>query len=130
MTQEEKELVIKDLCSRLPYNCIVSIAEGGIDGLQWDDATLNSYLLHQIMEEDAWEYVKPYLRPLSSMTEEERQEYNDLYYQAPIQRSGGNAYRDTKMVEALHIDWLNKNMFDYRDLIPKGLAETAPEKLK
>ena len=43
MTQEEKELLIRDLCSRLPYNCIVSIAEGGIDGIQWDDATLNSY---------------------------------------------------------------------------------------
>jgi hypothetical protein len=61
------------------------------------------------------------------MTEEERREYNDLYNQVPIQRSAGNAYRDTKMVEALHIDWLNKNMFDYRGLIPKGLANAAPE---
>ena len=127
MTQEEKELLIKDLCSRLPYECIISIAEGGIDGIQWADVTLNSYLFHQIMEEDAWEYVKSYLRPMSSMTEEEWQEYNDLYYQVLIQRSNGNAYRDTKMVEALHIDWLNKNMFDYRGLIPKGLALEAKE---
>lgn len=122
MTQEGKELLIKDLCGRLPYKCVVSIAEGGINGIQWTDATLNPYLLHQITEEDAWEYVKPYLRPMSSMTEEERREYNALYYQAPIQRSNGNAYRDTKMVESLHIDWLNKNMFDHRDLISKGLA--------
>ena len=129
MTQEEKELLIKDLCSRLPYECIISIAEGGIDGIQWADVTLNSYLFHQIMEEDAWEYVKPYLRPMSSMTEEERQEYNDLYYQVLIQRSNGNAYRDTKMVEALHIDWLNKNMFDYRDLISKGLAIKANDNM-
>ena len=49
MTQEEKELLIKDLCSRLPYECIVSVAEGGIDGIQWTDATLNSYLLNQII---------------------------------------------------------------------------------
>ena len=129
MTQEEKELLIKDLCSRLPYECIISIAEGGIDGIQWADVTLNSYLFHQILEEDAWEYVKPYLRPMSSMTEEERQEYNDLYYQVLIQRSNGNAYRDTKMVEALHIDWLNKNMFDYRDLISKGLAIKANDNM-
>ena len=128
MTPEQKEeLLIKDLCSRLPYNCIVSVAEGGIDGIQWTDATLNSYLLHQIMEEDAWEYIKPYLRPMSSMTEEERKEYNDLYYQVSIQRSDGNAYRDTKMVEALHIDWLNKNMFDFRGLIPKDLAIETKE---
>ena len=127
MTPEEKELLIKDLCSRLPYECIISIAEGGIDGIQWADATLNSYLFHQIMEEDAWEYVKPYLRLMSSMTEEERQEYNDLYYQVSIQHSNGNAYRDTKMVEALHIDWLNKNMFDYRGLIQKCLALKATE---
>ena len=127
MTQEEKELLIKDLCSRLPYECIISIAEGGIDGIQWADVTLNSYLFHQIMEEDAWEYVKPYLRPMSSMTGEEQQEYNDLYYQVPIQVSGINAYRDRKMVETLHIDWLNKNMFDYRELIEKGLALEATE---
>ena len=129
MTQEEKELLIKDLCSRLPYECIISIAEGGIDGIQWADVTLNSYLFHQIMEEDAWEYVKPYLRPMSSMTEEEWQEYNDLYYQVPIQVSGINAYRDRKMVETLHIDWLNKNMFDYRGLIPKGLALESMESM-
>ena len=129
MTQEEKELLIKDLCSRLPYECIISIAEGGIDGIQWADVTLNSYLFHQIMEEDAWEYVKSYLRPMSSMTEEEWQEYNDLYYQVPIQVSGINAYRDRKMVETLHIDWLNKNMFDYRGLIPKGLALESMESM-
>ena len=127
MTQDKKDLLLKDLCGRLPYNCIVSVAEGGINGIQWDDMTLNSFLLHQIMEEEAWEYVKPYLRPISSMTEEERKEYNDLYYQVPIQRSDGNAYRDTKMVEVLHIDWLNKKMFDYRGLIPMGTALEAPE---
>ena len=129
MTPEEKELLIRDLCSRLPYNCMISIAEGGIDGIQWADVTLNSYLFHQIMEEDAWEYVKPYLRPMSSMTEEERQEYNDLYYQVSIQVSGINVYRDRKMVETLHIDWLSKNMFDYRDLISKGLALKADDNM-
>lgn len=122
-------MLIQDLCARLPYNCMVSIAEGGIDGIQWADVTLNSYLLYQIEEEDAWEYVKPYLRPMSSMTKEEQQEYNDLYYQVPIQVSGINAYRDRKMVETLHIDWLSKNMFDYRELISKGLALKADDNM-
>ena len=111
MAPEEKELVVKDLCGRLPYNCMISIAEGGIDGIQWADVTLNSYLFHQIMEEDAWEYVKPYLRPMSSMTEEEEDEY-EIIIRSSL---------------TTHIDWLNKNMFDFRGLIPKGLALEAPE---
>lgn len=119
MIQEEKELVIKDLSSRLPYNCMVSIAEGGIDGIQWTDATLNSYLLHQIMEEEAWEYVKPYLRPISSMTEEERHEYKVL--------SSGFGFTEFYKASAILVDWFNKNMLDYRGLIPKGLALEAKE---
>ena len=64
---------------------------------------------------------------MSSMTEEDREEYNGLYYQVLIQHSDGHAYRDTKMVEVLHIDWLNKKMFDYRGFISKGLALKAPK---
>lgn len=108
MTQEEKELLIKDLCSRLPYECIVSIAEGGIDGIKWADLTLNSYLFYQIMEEDAWEYVKPYLRKMSTMTEEEETIF--------INKQGYDRY-----------EWLDRNMFDYRGLIPRELALEAPE---
>ena len=99
MTQEEKELLIKDLCSRLPYECIVSVAEGGIDGIQWTDATLNSYLLNQIMKEDACEYVKPYLRPMSSMTEDEKSTYLAL-------RAHAGAFTC--------VEWLDKNHFDHR----------------
>ena len=99
MTQEEKELLIKDLCSRLPYECMVSIAEGGIDGIKWADLTLNAYLFYQIMEEDAWEYVKPYLRPMSSMTEDEKSFYLTL-------RAHAGAFTC--------VEWLDKNHFDHR----------------
>ena len=119
MTQEEKELLIKDLCSRLPYNCMVSIAEGGIDGIKWADVTLNSYLFHQIMEEDAWEYVKPYLRPMSSMTEEEHEEYRKYVKSV----NGFTYYINCSDL----MDWYNRKMFDYRGLIPKGFAIEAPE---
>ena len=119
MKQEDKELLLTDLCARLPYNCKVTIAEGGIDGLQWNNVPLNSYLLYQIEEEDGWEYIKPYLRPMSSMTEEERKEYDTLiknmYY-------GYNGFHD-----AITVDYLNSIHVDYRGLIKKGLALEAPE---
>lgn len=127
MTQEEKDLIIKDLCARLPYNCQVFYEYvDDLDGKTYGySLTLNTWCIDELVADKA--IIKPYLRPMSSMTEEERKEYNDLYYQVPIQHSDGNAYRDTKMVEALHIDWLNKNMFDFRGLIPKGLALKAKE---
>ena len=119
MIPEEKKLLFKDLCSRLPYDCKVAIAEGGIDGLQWDNVTLNSYLLYQIEEEDGWEYVKPYLRSMSSMTEEEYKELKEIseYYGfAPF------IYIDDWCPNYDMTDWLNAHHFDYRGLIRKGLA--------
>ena len=133
MNAEDKDLLLKDLCGRLPYNCMISIAEGGFDGIQWADVTLNSYLLHQIMEEDAWEYVKPYLRPLSSMTEEQCNDmYNQLYLsQKEFYANCSNTDYIGKYIRLIANDtvndWLNKNMFDYRGLIKKGLALEAPE---
>lgn len=130
MTQEDKNLLLQDLCSRLPYmvkvNHLLDIKPSDLFAIDTYRSTL--YCFRNGREE--WykvEFIKPYLRPMSSMTKEEREEYNNLYYQVPIQHNNGNAYRDTKMVEALHIDWLNKNMFDYRGLIPAGLANAALE---
>lgn len=133
MTQEEKELLIKDLCSRLPYECIISIAEGGIDGIQWADVTLNSYLFHQIMEEDAWEYVKPYLRPMSSMTEEEDAEIANI-----LEEAYNFTFRTEELLENISmqktfpmaaIDWFYEKGFDIRGLIPKGLALESMESM-
>lgn len=113
MKKGKKELLFKDLCSRLPYNCKVAIAEGGIDGLQWDNVTLNSYLLYQIEEEDGWEYVKPYLRPMSSMTRKERSTYITLLAHGPASYT---------------VAWLDAKHFDHRvnkegdSLIALGLA--------
>lgn len=133
MDEKEKELLIKDLCSRLPYNCMVSIAEGGIDGIKWADLTLNAYLFYQIMEEDAWEYVKPYLRPISSMTEEEKEELRDTYDWVYSEYPWDDEDEDPEDVgchpepSAETYDWYNRKMFDYRGLIPKGLALKAKE---
>ena len=144
MTQEDKNLLLQDLCGRLPYGVIVQVndvlrgtydrrlVQIFCDRVSWvqvfcDTESCSVNVCNPLKECFCIDSVKPYLRPMSSITEEEREEYNDLYYQVSIQRSDGNAYRDTKMVEALHIDWLNKNMFDYRGLIPAGLANAAHE---
>lgn len=123
MTQEDKNLLLQDLCGRLPYDIKIKEEYGDCINVNFHNANIEHLIDRVVSGLD-----KMVLRPMSSMTEEERKEYNDLYYQVPIQRSDGNAYRDTKMVEALHIDWLNEKMFDFRGLIKKGLAiEVTPE---
>lgn len=107
---------------------MVSIAEGGIDGIKWADLTLNAYLFYQIMEEDAWEYVKPYLRPMSSMTEEEREELRQE--QIKDEQLFADCIKNHPEMRGLIIphfasEWCDKNMFDHRGL--KGLANEAPK---
>lgn len=117
MTQEEKQLLLQDLCARLPYNThIFTNSKHHIrlltitNDIDYDE----QFWINGLYDVDE---VKPYLRSMSSMTEEERKKYHsycDYYY--------GN-YFDT--VES--IDWLNVHHFDYRGLIKKGLALEAPE---
>ena len=120
MTQEDKELLLKDLCARLPYevkcynskyrpdlpDTIVCIA--GKSHIQ-----LGTYLYKL-------EDVIPYLFPLSSMAEEQEIEYDATF--ATIVYEDGR--KDSAMTYKT-FDWLNKNHFDYRGLIPMGLAIDA-----
>ena len=122
MTQEnkellntfDKELLFKDLCARLPYGVIVNI--NGISNVRLDNVSWyeevgvddGSTILYHISE------VKPYLFPLSSMTEEEK-----LMYEGLMIGTDNISY----MLDV--IDWLNSHHFDYRGLIEKGLAIDA-----
>lgn len=112
MTQEQKDLLLKDLCARLPYGTIV-YAQNAVD---WYDSEICTQVISDVINEDY--IVKPYLFPLSSMTEEQKKEYAHLLTYTSnidiIQITGESIY-----------DWLNKNMFDWRGLIPKGLAKDA-----
>ena len=111
MTKEDKELLLKDLCARLPYGVKMNVHhyyEDNDDGI----ITLDVFWLYDIQIGSKWE-IKPYLRPMSSMTEEEWKEYLNL---APF-TNGWFAV----------MDWLNARHFDYRGLIEKGLALEAPE---
>lgn len=127
MEQKDKELLLKDLCARLPYNVWVSYKT------KYDDieraTILNGNYVRDIMEgTSSWIDFKPYLRPLSSMTEEEKDYVvkHSLGYTANI----GGGKKDEKLYfhfKAESYDWLNKKMFDYRGLIPKDLALSTEE---
>ena len=123
MTQEDKELLV-DLCARLPYKVKVCLYGKetcilmGIDGNEvYLDVDSDSFRI---------ESIKPYLRPMSSMTEEERKEwYKESYVDYDCE------FQPIPILELEHChlstDWLNKKMFDYRGLIEKDLALEAPE---
>ena len=112
MKQEDKQLLLADLCARLPYHPIVSVAYNYADkGIVWEFDVLRIKLLLEIEQEESWEYIKPYLRPMSSMTEEEKREYNLTKTLSIVDYPTLGSF-----------DWLNANHFDIRGLIEKGLA--------
>ena len=122
MTQEEKQLIIRHLCTKLPYGvkvevCIKDKNIKSVDCVKYD--TVGTYI--RLMDDEKFS-IKPYLRPLSSMTEEERKEY-ELLANHCIVTSIGFIHLEAASL----IDWLDMNKFDYRGLIPKGLALEAPE---
>ena len=122
MTKEEKELLLKDFSSRLPYGVKVNNEIQGdfnIYGICENFVFGRTEVSH--VDFDV-EKIKPYLFPLSSMTEEQLVVYGDLCY-AVIHSL---AWDMQAALDEL-FDWLNKNHFDYRGLIEKGLAIEAPE---
>lgn len=138
MTQEEKQLLLKDLSARLPYGVMVNYKEGEYDFHKWKVETLyapeysESGLLIET-NSDGWigyteyngcgmssasrplhlEKNLPYLRPMSSMTEEEKKEYD-------------KTFDWDYSIQGTPFDWLNAHHFDYHGLIEKGLALEAP----
>ena len=118
MTKEEQNLLLKDLCARLPYGvkvCYITLSDEMPK--VWDLIGMPASHLADIIVDgkyrfaacDIEENIRPYLRPMSSMTEEENDEKDNLSDETEI------------------FDWLLKNHFDYRGLIPKGLALEAPK---
>ena len=121
MIQEEKELLIKDLCARLPYGIKA-------DGYPWITREyVESISRDRVNLQGTWvniEDVKPYLRPMSSMTEDEVKEFATL---ESIDVLGGDIKITCVELSIDAIDWLNANHFDYRGLIPMGFALEAKE---
>ena len=137
MTQEEKELLLKDLCARLPYGVIVDYRENEFEFPHWKittiyPETMNGWIGYNKRigagsESGSRPFnigeVKPYLRPMSSMTEEEIKELSKIDQKRII----FSARHLTWHLDGEIIDYLNEKMFDWRGLIPKGLALEAPE---
>ena len=139
MTQEDKELLFKDLCARLPYGVIVVTPKGrgyvcNIN-LTIFDYELGVNINPIIRDPFSINDVKPYLFPLSSMTEEQAKEIQEITgnpdYACIIRKTDGLElwlnFIDTDPTIWLDAifevqDYLNKNHFDYRGLIEKGLA--------
>ena len=133
MTQKDKELLLTVLCTMLRYGVKVTTTNpavefGIISGISIKDkisvSTKDADIVFECTE------VTPYLRSMSSMTEEERKEYEDLIiHKEHINAQGQEWDIDCFSFEGASrlINWLNAHHFDYRGLIPKGLAIEAPE---
>ena len=133
MTQKDKELLMKDLCARLPYGVKIKLGDNpNIFDLEYRIKFAVMYgdsdKLEDILDVTN---IKPYLFPLSSMTEAQQEEF-DRIYADDMQvvasnlknRLDGKPY-ERNLGHYRHIDWLNANHFDYRGLISKGLAIDA-----
>ncbi len=141
MNEEDKRLLFQDLCARLPYGVICSgiCKDFDVNKDEYVDKEVSGILtdLHSykccyghvgLMNQCDIETIKPYLRPMSSMTEKEMSE---LRQWGCLCMYNDNTVQDVGVYGAIHsipvIDWLNAHRFDYRGLIEKGLALPAPE---
>lgn len=134
MTQEDKELLLRDLCARLPYGIKASYYGAEEERETWDEIegiTLDGYV-------DIGQYIlpiesiKPHLFPLSSITKEQLFEVQEILGKDEIEVDDGflhiiNSDRNTiTYLELLALlEWFYKNHFDIDDIIPKGLAIDA-----
>ena len=145
MAQEEKSLLLKDLCARLPYGVkLLHIPSGETTVLEMMNCDAIDGDIHDMINN-----FQPYLRPISSMTEGEKKELlctivgKDAVKHFQVLSDGSidntdAAYQDLHNFTmhwinfdgsntTSYIDWLNKYHFDYRGLIKKGLAIEVTE---
>ena len=126
MTQEDRELLLNYLTMALPYGVKCNIGlefplklqRISVDML---DGILLDFFLTDINYQVYLSEVKPYLRPMSNMTEEEDKEYGLLCFDVSYYD------KDTPKCSFKLIKWLLEKHFDFLELIPKGLALEAPE---
>lgn len=127
MKQEDKELLLRYLSMALPYKIKVCLYEKetcillGIDGYEvYLDVDSDSFRI---------ESIKPYLHPMSSMTDEEKMEFDNFCVIDELVWKGNSdiGYKNQATIMSNAIIWLLKKHFDFMDLIAKGLALEASE---
>lgn len=156
MTNEEKQILLKNLCEMLPYHPIVKIYNDSWEGCKIGEFNNNLYYHHVEAFACGRIEIKPYLRPISSMTKEEKhilENLSNCYIQTKVlerDRKGkikkeisyldneieemdlfgdnDNQYRHVNQKNFVDtLDFFNSRYLDYRGLIPMGLALKAPE---
>ena len=126
MTQEEKELLLKDISGRLQYDlkvCHINLSDQMPK--VWELIGMHTPYLADILVEGSYRFaavnieesIRPYLRPMSNMTEEEKETHECFFNEDGLINCSVYVY----------VDWLLEHHFDYRGLIPMGLALEAPE---
>ena len=122
MTQEDKELLLKDLCARLPYGVKVQDELGRINKLVIGNADVIRLYYNDFSIYNEQQISLPLLRPMSSMTKEEEKEF------CKIEGRVDFLCKYIKLTFSVdELDWFHKHHFDYRGLIEKGLAVEALE---
>ncbi|MBR3467376.1 MAG: hypothetical protein IKH15_09175 [Bacteroidales bacterium] len=118
MTQEEKQLLLKDLCARVPYGVKILDIPANVVGNLFLVSTTDTveYETNNSVGSQTLYNIKPHLRPLSSMTEEEENEYRAI-----------NCYEGLFPRNEDALDYVLSHHLDFRGLIPMGLALEAPE---
>ena len=125
MTQENKDLLLKDLCARLPYGvkfaCNKNVYTAkGLDLIVTDEGDWEYAVTAKGIAPIEIDFIKPYLFPLSSMTDEQTEELIKLI-------NTGQNDNNEFMRSLCRIEFYHKNHFDYRGLIPMGLANDATD---
>ena len=113
MKHEDKDLLLKDLCARMPYNPLVEYKGESYNVLGIAHGKLvlcKPFMSYTLKENPLVEEAKPYLFPISSMTEEQKEEWRGIRW---------------SKLPWDELNWLNKGHWDYRGLIERGLAIDA-----
>lgn len=130
MTHNDKDLLLRDLCARLPYGVKGRVSRRDYNNRECEFvATIDGKLYDRFaVAQESWfdnVTIKPYLFPLSSMTEDQKKEYRkvgeldtEILVKHPMDGSPFPALYNSQ-------DWLDAHHFDYRGLIPMGLANDA-----
>ena len=136
MTYEEKNLLLRDLCARLPHGVKVSFFNE--DSTHYSEPKtliriecINNLNYSRLEDEDGnttiVEFVKPYLYPISSMTEEQKREYDKWKHEIPVcHYEYGDVVEEIELYDSPEsFEYLIENHFDYRGLILMNLAIDA-----
>lgn len=129
MNREEKYLVIDDISGRIPHGVVFNTDWGNktLKGIQYDNVNTLLYFgvcnsTNKVIETYVSE-VKPYLFPISSMSDKQKKELEDTLIRLNLEALSDEI--SSEVIATYEIDFYNKNHIDYRGLIPKGLALDA-----